>query len=285
MQDIESLLILNRQNNKLAIRLISPTFGHLPPEIADRYGLTHRKPYYFFLFLREGQTQHGVDLQQFDLKNNELLFILPHQIHRLPTTKEGTDYFKLGFDENCLSLLPKQYPFLINPFNNQKIQFTSSAAARLKSIFDMLLDLLRSVDTDPELILAHLNSLLTEINTAYFSIDKNPADDKLSQYIRFKLFVENNLTEHTTVQEIAEQLALNTNSLYTLVKHYSGLSPKEFITNRLILEAKRRLYYAESSIKELAYDLGFNDPEYFSRLFKKVTGQTIATFVQDLSGN
>jgi AraC-like DNA-binding protein len=60
------------------------------------------------------------------------------------------------------------------------------------------------------------------------------------------------------------------------------LSPKEFITNRLILEAKRRLYYQEGSIKELAYDLGFNDPEYFSRLFKKVTGQTISMFVQDL---
>jgi AraC family transcriptional regulator, transcriptional activator of pobA len=52
------------------------------------------------------------------------------------------------------------------------------------------------------------------------------------------------------------------------------------------LEAKRRLYYAESSsIKELAFGLGFNDPEYFSRLFKKITGKTIAVFVQDLSGN
>jgi AraC family transcriptional activator of pobA len=141
------------------------------------------------------------------------------------------------------------------------------------------------VDTDPELILAHLNSLLTEINRAYFSTDKSPADDKLSKYIHFKLFVEDNLTDHTTIHEIAQKLALNPNSLYTIVKHYSGLSPKEFITNRLILEAKRRLYYAESSIKELAYDLGFNDPDYFSRLFKKVTGQTIATFVQDLSGN
>ncbi|GAB4020906.1 hypothetical protein GCM10028808_63990 [Spirosoma migulaei] len=235
--------------------------------------------------MREGRTQHGVDLQQFDINNNELLFILPHQIHRLPVTNKGTDYFKLGFDENCLALLPKQYPFLINPFNNQKIQFTSSTAARLNSIFDILLDLLSAADTDPELILAHLNSLLTEINTAYFSTAKSPADDKLSQYIRFKLFVKNNLTDHTTVHEIAKKLALNTNSLYSIVKHYSGLSPKEFITNRLILEAKRRLYYAESSIKELAYDLGFNDPDYFSRLFKKVTGQTIATFIQDLSGN
>ncbi|QDK77797.1 helix-turn-helix domain-containing protein [Spirosoma sp. KCTC 42546] len=285
MQASESFFNLYKQNHKLSIRLISPTFGHLPPEIADQYGLTQRKPYYFFLFMREGRTQHGVDLQQFDINNNELLFILPHQIHRLPVTNKGTDYFKLGFDENCLALLPKQYPFLINPFNNQKIQFTSSAAARLNSIFDILLDLLSAVDTDPELILAHLNSLLTEINTAYFSTAKSPADDKLSQYIRFKLFVENNLTDHTTVHEIAKKLALNTNSLYSIVKHYSGLSPKEFITNRLILEAKRRLYYAESSIKELAYDLGFNDPDYFSRLFKKVTGQTIATFIQDLSGN
>jgi AraC-like DNA-binding protein len=142
------------------------------------------------------------------------------------------------------------------------------------------------MNTNPELILAHLNSLLTEINTTYFSIDKNPADDKLSKYIDFKILVENNLTDHPTIQAIAEELALNTNSLYHIVKHYSGLSPKEFMINRLILEARRRLYYSEShSVKELAFELGFNDPDYFSRLFKKVTGQTIAGFFQDLSGN
>ncbi|MFC5409103.1 helix-turn-helix domain-containing protein [Larkinella bovis] len=285
MENLESFLNLNRQNNKLSIRLISPTFGHLPPAIAQQFGLTHRKPHYFFLFMLAGHTRHGVDLQQFDIRANELLFILPHQIHRLPATKEGTDYFKLGFDADCLSRLPKQYPFLVNPFNQQKIQFTASAAARVKAIFELLLNLLSTVDTEPELILAHLNSLLTEIDRAYFATEKGPADDKLSHYIRFKLFVEDNLTDHTTIQEIAHTLALNTNSLYAIVKHYSGLSPKAFITNRLILEAKRRLYYAESSIKELAYDLGFNDPDYFSRLFKKVTGQTVATFVQDLSGN
>jgi AraC family transcriptional regulator, transcriptional activator of pobA len=286
METIETFLNVYKQNNKLAIRLISPNFGHVPAKIGDIYGPAHRKPHYFLLFMIEGLAHHGVDLQQFEIKNNELLFILPHQIHQLPTTKQGINYFKLGFDENCLSLLPKQYLFLINPFNNQKVQFTASAAARLKSIFEILQELLSVMDTDPELILAHLNSLLAEINAAYFSNDKKPTDDKLGKYIRFKNLIENNLTDHQPVKEIAEKLALNTNSLYNIVKHYTGLSPKEFITNRLILEAKRRLYYSESSsIKELAYELGFNDPEYFSRLFKKVTGKTIATFVQDLSGN
>ena len=274
------------QNDKLPIRLVSPVFGHLPAEIATSYGFTQRRPYYFFLFMLDGHTQHSVDLQPFDIEPNDLLFILPHQIHQLPAKQHGKDYFKLAFDEQCLSCLPKQYPFLINPLNNQKIRFTSSAAARLKAIFGILLELLSVTDTDAALILAHLNSLLTEINTAYFASAKQPADDKLSKYIDFKIYVEDNLTNHPAIGDIAQKLALNTNSLYHLVKHYSGLSPKEFITNRLMLEARRRLYYAErSSIKELAYELGFNDPEYFSRLFKRSTGKTISMFFQDLSGD
>lgn len=284
MQDPGSFLPHYKQNHVLPIRLISPTFGHLPLEITGQQGLTHRKSYYFLFFMLDGVTRHGVDLHQFDIRNNELLFVLPHQIHELPVSKRGKDYFKLGFEEHCLSLLPKQYPFLVNPLNQQKIRFTPAAATRLKAVFGVLSGLLSDMYTDPELILAHLNSLLTEINAAYFSGDKSPANERLSRYIGFKLFVEDNLTDQPSVQHIAAQLAVNTNSLYSIVKHYSGLSPKEFITNRLILEAKRRLYYAESSsIKELAYGLGFSDPEYFSRLFKKVTGKTIAGFVRELS--
>jgi AraC family transcriptional activator of pobA len=286
MQNPDKLPDPFTQNDKLPIRIVSPDFGHLTAELASPYNRPHRKPYYFFLFMLNGCTRHGVDLDEIIVENNELLFVLPHQVHRLPSTGHGTNYFKIGFDEECLSRLPRQFPFLINPLSNQKVVFTPAAAGRLSTIFEMLLQLLSTPDTDPELILAHLNSLLTEINTAYFTTDKGPADGKLSKFIGFKLFVENNLTDHPTIKDIAEELALNTNSLYNIVKQYSGLSPKEFITNRMILEARRRLYYAESSsVKELAFDLGFNDPDYFSRLFKKVTGKTVPAFFQDLSGN
>ena len=283
MQNADSFFRLYSQNNKLPIRMVAPGFGHLPGEIAKSYGLTHRKSYYFFIFMMKGLTLHGVDLQQFEVADNELLFILPNQIHELPATKQDSEYFKLGFDADCLSLLPKHYSFLVNPFNNQKIRFTMAAATRLTAVFTNLKELLSNPDTDQELILAHLNSLLAEINAAYFTGDKNPAGDKLSKYIQFRQFVEDNLTAQLAIQDIAKELGINANSLYTIVKQYSGLSPKEFITGRLVLEAKRRLYYTEStSIKELAYSLGFNDPEYFSRLFKKATGKSIAAFIQDL---
>lgn len=284
MQTLKSLLDDHKQNDKLPIRIVSPTFGHLSPEKADQIELTHRKSYYFILFMLNGSSRHGVDLEEFDIKSNQLLIVRPHQIHRLPTSGHGTDYFKIGFDENCLSRLPKQYAFLVNPLNQQKISVTPVIAARLKAIFEILLGLLSTPDTDPELILAHLNSLLTEINLAYFATGKGLTNDKLSKYVSFQLFVENSLTDHPSIKNIAEELALSTDSLYQIVKHHSGLSPKEFIINRLILEARRRMYYGESSsAKELAFDLGYNDPDYFSRLFKKVTGKTIAAFFQDLS--
>lgn len=272
------------QNNKLPIRIVSPDFGHLSEEVAAKTGFTQRLPYYFFLFIVEGNSQYSVDMEKFNVGKNELLFSLPHQIQQWPASSHGNDYYKLAFDEECLSGLPRQYPFLLNPLNQQKIGFSAAAAIRLKAIFKIILDLLSSVDTDPELILAHLNSLLTEINTAYFAADKKLSNDKLTKFISFKVFVENNLTDQPTIKEIAEELAVSTDSLYQIVKQHSGLSPKEFLINRLILEARRRIHYGErSSVKELAFELGFNDPDYFSRLFKKVTGKTVAESFPDLS--
>lgn len=285
MKSKESFLERFRQNNNLPIRVVSPGFGHLSSEYVTQYVHTRQTSHYFFLFMIDGSSRHKINLQPYEVNNNELLFILPNQLHELPAEKNAADYFKIGFDESCLSRLPKQYPFLINALNNQKILIAPAAAARLKSIFEILLELLSVIDTDPDLILAYLNSLLTEINSSYFSAGKSPADDNLSKFIDFKVFVENNLTDHPTIQAIAQELTLNTHSLYHIVKQYSGQSPKAFITNRLILEARRRLsYHKSTSIKELAFELGFNDPDYFSRLFKKVTGKTITSFFQDLSG-
>jgi AraC-like DNA-binding protein len=103
----------------------------------------------------------------------------------------------------------------------------------------------------------------------------------LSKYIAFKLAVETHLTGQNDVQTIADKLAMTTSSLYSVVKEFSGVSPKEWMTNRLMLEAQRKLQYSTLSVKELAYELGFNDPNYFSRLFKKNTGKSVSEFLSN----
>jgi len=272
------------QNKGLPIRIVSPEFGHISPQAAKKYGPAHRLPYYFFLFMLDGASRHIVDLDTVDVGKHELLFALPHQIRQLPVISQGADYYKLGFDDQCLSRLPRSYPFLLNPHNLKKISFTADTVIRLEAIFKMLLALLKNPDTQAELILAHLNCLMTEIDSTYWGTGKMQADGRLGKFIDFKVFIENNLVEHPSIKDIADALAVSMDNLYQIVRQYTDRSPKEYLTERLILEAKRRMYYGKrSSVKELAFELGFNDPDYFSRLFKKLTGKTVTGFFQDLS--
>ena len=292
MQETKGLLNNIKQHDKLAIRVNSDSNNDLPADVLNKFLHPHRKTNYFFVFVDNGLLTHRVDLKDLTITNGQLLFVLPNQIHTAPAKKDYIECYKMGFDENCLSLLPQQFLFLINPLNTQIISFDNDSKLRVKMLFEILNTILHSGNDqkDAEIILAHLNSLLTEFNKAYFkSVAKeNTQSNKLSKYIEFKVAVETHLTEQHSVNIIAGSLSVTTNNLYNIVKEFSGVSPKEFITNRLMLEAQRKLHYSQPSVKELAYELGFTDPDYFSRLFKKSTGKSITGYLedlQDLSGN
>jgi AraC family transcriptional regulator, transcriptional activator of pobA len=293
MQETKGLLDQIKQHDKLAIRVSSNSNNNLPEEVMKMLIQPHRKANYFFVFIENGSLTHKVDLNDLTITNGQLFFVLPNQIHSVPAQKkDDIECFKMSFDQNCLSLLPKQFSFLINPLNSQIVSFESDSRQRVKILFEILNKILHSDNDqkDAEIILAHLNSLLTELNNAYFkSVAKEKAEpNKIQKYVEFKIAVETHLTEQHSINTIADNLSVTTNNLYNIVKEFSGVSPKEFITNRLMLEAQRKLHYSKPTIKELAYDLGFNDPDYFSRLFKKSTGKSISKYltdIQDLSGN
>lgn len=292
MQETKGLLNDIKQHDKLTIRISSNANNNLPQEVIEKLLKPHRTSFYFFVFIDNGSSTHKVDLHDQTICDGQLLFVLPNQIHTPPKQKGGLEYYKLSFDENCLSLLPQQFSFLINPLNTQIISFDNATRQRVKSLFENLNHLLHSDNEqkNANIILAHLNSILTEFDIAYFKglIKKNSPSNKIQKYIEFKVAVETHLTEQHSINTIADNLSVTTNNLYNIVKEFSGVSPKEFITNRLMLEAQRKLHYAKPSIKELAYELGFSDPDYFSRLFKKCTGKSVSNYladIQDLSSN
>jgi AraC-like DNA-binding protein len=61
-------------------------------------------------------------------------------------------------------------------------------------------------------------------------------------------------------------------------KKYSGRTIKQHLQEKLILEIKRDIRLNKKSLKEIAFDLGFNEPAYFTRFFKQQTGQTPSDF-------
>ncbi|WP_435264331.1 helix-turn-helix domain-containing protein [Tenacibaculum sp. nBUS_03] len=71
---------------------------------------------------------------------------------------------------------------------------------------------------------------------------------------------------------------MSSKKLTTLTKQHTGLTPANLIKDIKILEAKRMLSNQDVSIKEVAYSLGFDQPTYFTKYFKKETQLTPKEF-------
>ncbi|MBV8253137.1 MAG: helix-turn-helix transcriptional regulator [Chitinophaga sp.] len=271
-------------NDKLSIKVLSDNNPYPSADIQQKMLQPRRLSSYFIVLIDSGTLTYNLDLQDITITDGHLLFAMPNQVFIPPPKTANLKYFKVLFDENTLALLPQRFPFLVNPLGSQTIIFDNTTRERVRKVFEILNQIFHIDEhsTDTEIILSYLNSLLTELNSAYFknTAPLNILNTNLSKFIEFKLMVETHLTEQPSVNTIAEKLALTTNSLYRIVKEYSGVSPKDFFTNRLMIEAQRKLQYSPLSVKELAYELGFNDPDYFSRFFKKCTGKSISEFLK-----
>lgn len=89
---------------------------------------------------------------------------------------------------------------------------------------------------------------------------------------RFRQSVETSFRQHWPVTDYARMLGVSEDRLHAMTSRATGLPPKEIVQRRLLLEAKRHLLYTTMTVKEIAYDLGFDDPAYFSRFFTRRAG-------------
>lgn len=86
------------------------------------------------------------------------------------------------------------------------------------------------------------------------------------------------LNEVPKVSYFAEKANLTPGYFGDLIKRETGNTPQEIITLKLIAEAKRRLAATDNDISIIAYDLGFQYPQHFTRLFKRITGKSPSMF-------
>lgn len=90
----------------------------------------------------------------------------------------------------------------------------------------------------------------------------------------FRDLVNKRFREHWSVARYAEALGVSQSRLSRTIRRATGRSPAALINARLLLEAQRNLHYTEATAAQIALDLGFQDPAYFSRFFKRLAGAT-----------
>lgn len=95
---------------------------------------------------------------------------------------------------------------------------------------------------------------------------------------RFRERMEAHLRMGLTIAQYAKALNVTPAQLRAACLEITGKPPLRVLDERVLLEAKRTLTYTNMTIAETAYYLGFNDPAYFSRFFRKLAGESAAAF-------
>ena len=96
--------------------------------------------------------------------------------------------------------------------------------------------------------------------------------------LRFLARVEARYAEHDSVGDHAKALGMSERALYTVTRRALGKTPGEVLVDRVMLEARRQLVHSDAQVAQIAYGLGYADPGYFARLFKKHVGQTPSAY-------
>jgi AraC-like DNA-binding protein len=107
-----------------------------------------------------------------------------------------------------------------------------------------------------------------------------PIASSLTLAIEFKKIMRKKNGEFLSIQKYAELLNTNTSKLNTACKTHLFSTPATLIKAHKILEAKRMLSNQQTTVKEIAYELGFEEAGYFTKYFKKETGMKPKEFQQ-----
>lgn len=146
---------------------------------------------------------------------------------------------------------------------------------KLQRLLDIFIEEFETADNIQidmlRMLLKRLIIIVTRLAKAHSGPREALADEKFGTIRKFNLLVENNYREHHTVAYYAQQLNKSPKTLSNLFALYNHKTPLQVIQERLIIEAKRLLYYTDKSAKEITYELGFDDAAYFSNFFKKHT--------------
>lgn len=247
----------------------------------------HRTNFYHIFLFENCQPTHLIDFEPIKIEPYSLLFIDKDRVHQFDQllNYEGK---LIVFTEDFFCKTETDIKFLRSSilFNDLDDHPTIKLN---KSDFEKYINICNSIteelglpaDNSQHILLKNLlhNFLLLaerEKRKQGFTEIKKGAD--LDYTLLFRDLLEQNYTQLKSVNDYANLIFISEKRLGQATTKILGKSPKEIINDRILLEAKRLLVHTNLSIKEIGQDLGYEDPAYFVRYFKKNTDTTPVEF-------
>lgn len=242
-----------------------------------------------FITRNKGRLKYG--RSYYDYNEGSMLFLAPNQL------VGSTDYnsetycyillihpdFLLGYP---LSKKIKQYAYFSYSWN-EALHLSDPEKEIILSVYKMMEQELGSrVDEfSQEVVIAHLELLLSYVNRFYkrqFITRKVMNNDILH---KLETILDNYLNDQNslelglpTVQFLSDQLGISPGYLSDVLRSVIGKNTQQYIREKLTEKAKERLASTNLTISEIAYELGFEYPQSFSKMFRSQTGLSPVEF-------
>lgn len=245
--------------------------------IADRAGMhdwriaphRHADLHQFFL-IRRGAAWVTVDGRGRDLALPVLLSIPAWVVHGFR--------FSAGTEGHVLTVPMGELPEIFGEASALAPLLARWGSAPAPSALDALFEAVIGEQGTADALRATLmRALATQIacHGARALAGATPPPSRYERHMRaFEALLRENLRHRWLLRDYAAALSLTPTHLNRITRAQTGLSAARFIEARQFREARRLLAYTRMSVAEVGYALGFDDPAYFSRVFRRHTGET-----------
>lgn len=241
----------------------------------------HRDNHCQLMLAVSGEFKLNIDFENVEFTAPALLCIFPEEVHHILDVKDPKGWM-ISFDpslasKEVLQLLDNKIhnPFLLRQESNfyhqltilmdliEKIQLENTNTFSQKSMHSLLNGLL---------------SLIAGEIVSNASVDKTKENRSIIIKETFIKLTKEHFKTWKQPAQYALALSISVAHLNDTVKALTGSPVSVHIQEACIMEAKRLLYFTDNSVKEIAYEVGYDEPVYFGKLFKKVTSLTPLEF-------
>lgn len=268
-------------------------------EVIEMFGnnadAPHSHNYHTVLWSQNYSGRHIIDYKEYEMRPNDIFFVSPGQVHQVDHSENPKGMvilFSCNFLQN--NYISDTFITNLNLFSEigstPPIQITHDSAFHLNELLYKIREILPKDDPYKfDKIGAYLKLFLIECSP-YSHPPKAENNDQFlqagGQLIKnFKTLLDANFKSWHKVGDYAKELNISSDYLNNVVKSSMNKTAKELIQQRLILEAKRMGLHTELTSKEIAFQIGFQEPSHFSRFFKKEENISFTQFRQSLTNS
>jgi AraC-like DNA-binding protein len=224
-------------------------------------------PEFQLIYITRGQGIYEVEDKSYTVTPGSVVLILPGIRHQYrPVFEIGWDEYWVGFKGDFFSrLVEEEY------LSRGHIFFQIGLHNYILAIFNRIFEEVRSQQSLYQLkACSGILALIAEVLALERRLKQPDYYQKIVEAAKY--FMDSNIFGAINVADISEHIGVSAGRLNEIFKTYTDMTPYQYYIHIKMLKAQSLLEQSNIPVKEVAYNLGFDDPLYFSRAFKNRTG-------------